>query len=183
MVLMSPQDSIFHIVDLISTTLRKGSSILVAGSGVSRHLSNSLCQGLSLPFEYQHELSPEMRSSLEELPFGRILSHQLAQGFPVISLAEPDSTNPQICYNLMLPGSLLILVSSRNPSDGDLMWASIAKAKGGQIVSIMKSGASELKALSSIYLEIEAELETTICEEQTEICHQICRQLEKKLFP
>ncbi len=174
-----------------------GGKLLVCGNGGSHsdavHIVGELCKS----FERKRPVTPELKTRLDPLPYGKELAQYLETGLPAIALGchgalktavENDSPLRNIAYAqetlaLGKPGDVFIGISTSGNAENCLMAMSVARAVGMTVVSLTGPKGGKMAEFADIALRAPGNTTKEIQEAHLALYHTFCALIEAHYFP
>lgn len=190
-------DALLQLHEALVRTYDSGGKLLICGNGGSNadamHIAGELCKS----FERKRTLSAEFVSALKPLPFGEELAAHLEAGLAAIPLGfqgslktAVENDNPlrdiafaQEAEALVRPGDTLIGISTSGNAANCLMAMSVAKAKGGTVVSLTGPKGGKMAAFADIAVKAPGDTVKVIQEAHLALYHTMCALIEAHYFP
>ena len=174
-----------------------GGKLLVAGNGGSaadaEHIVGELMKGFKMPRKCDDSYTQKLMAVDAEM--GRVLSENLQGAMPAIALdghfalstAFCNDCEPQLCFAQQVngygnEGDVFIGITTSGNSQNILYAATVAKAKGMQIIGLTGEKQSRLSAMADVCVRV-PESETYMVQElHLPIYHCWCLMLEDRFF-
>ncbi len=174
-----------------------GGKMLVAGNGGSaadaEHIVGELMKGFKLPRKMPAEFAEKLVAVDEQL--GKVLTENLQGALPAIALdghlalttAYANDCEPMLCFAQQVygygnAGDVLLAISTSGNSKNILYAATVAKAKGMQIIGLTGEKESKLSAVADVCIRV-PEAETFMAQElHLPVYHCLCLMLEDNFF-
>lgn len=190
-VLKDIEDSIIEAVNILIESYKNGGKLLICGNGGSASDSEHIVGELMKGFILKREISPELKSKINDDK----LSNALQYGLPAIALVSHTSLStafsndqlPEAVFAQQVLGygkanDVLFVISTSGNSKNCVYAAQVAKALGLKTISLTGAKSSRLEELSDVTIKA-PEVETfKIQEYHLPIYHAICLSLENEFF-
>lgn len=191
------RDNIRLAYEAMERCYANGGKLLVAGNGGSaadaEHIVGELMNDFILPRSVSEEFSRKLLSADPEL--GAVLAEKLQGALPAIALnghaalitAYVNDGDPQLCFAQQVngygkPGDVFLAISTSGNSKNVLYAATVAKAKGMQVVGLTGSRGNKLAAISDVCIGVPATVTYQIQELHLPVYHCLCQMLEERFF-
>ena len=182
-------DSVKQTIDLLEQRIREGGKILLCGNGGSCsdciHISGELLKG----FVSKRPLSEEDKKSLGEM------GEKLQGGIPAIPLpsldgvisafandVDPELVYAQLVWALGRKEDVLVGLSTSGNSKNVVKACEVAKAKGMTVVGLAGKRDCCLDQVCDVVIHVPATETYQIQEYHLPVYHEICLQLEERIF-
>ncbi len=194
--LESVKNEISAALEILKSTYTQGGKLLVCGNGGSAADCDHIVGELMKCFKIKRPIKPEFAKKLAEMgEDGQTLASLLEAGLPAISLCEHNSLStayandrdPYAVFAQQLSvlgneGDTLIALTTSGNSKNCVYAATVARAKGMNVISITGCGGGKISALADVAIKL-PEKETYLVQELTlPIYHYLCAELEKHFF-
>jgi len=184
----------FHIA--LTECFDKKHCFFTCGNGGSHadalHIVGELCKS----FERKRPLDSAFRTALAGLPCGSDLAEHLEAGLPAITLGlngalktaiENDCPLPNIAFAqelnaLMVPGDMLLAISTSGNARNCMMALSVAKARGGVTAVLTGPKGGEMAGFADIAIKAPGNSTKVIQEAHAAIWHTLCLLIEARYF-
>lgn len=191
------RDNIRLAYEAMERCYANGGKLLVAGNGGSaadaEHIVGELMNDFILPRSVSEEFSRKLLSADPEL--GAVLAEKLQGALPAIALnghaalitAYVNDGDPQLCFAQQVngygkPGDVFLAISTSGNSKNVLYAATVAKAKGMQVVGLTGGRENKLAAISDVCIGVPATVTYQIQELHLPVYHCLCQMLEERFF-
>ena len=191
------RDNIRLAYEAMERCYANGGKLLVAGNGGSaadaEHIVGELMNDFILPRSVSEEFSRKLLSADPEL--GAVLAEKLQGALPAIALnghaalitAYVNDGDPQLCFAQQVngygkPGDVFLAISTSGNSKNVLYAATVAKAKGMQVVGLTGGRKNKLAAISNVCIGVPATVTYQIQELHLPVYHCLCQMLEERFF-
>ena len=191
------RDNIRLAYEAMERCYANGGKLLVAGNGGSaadaEHIVGELMNDFILPRSVSEEFSLKLLSADPEL--GAVLAEKLQGALPAIALnghaalitAYVNDGDPQLCFAQQVngygkPGDVFLAISTSGNSKNVLYAATVAKAKGMQVVGLTGGRENKLAAISDVCIGVPATVTYQIQELHLPVYHCLCQMLEERFF-
>lgn len=182
---------------IMATCYEKGGKLLVAGNGGSaadaEHIVGELMKGFMKPRKVCKEYASKLIAANAE--FGHTLVEHLQGALPAIALdghpglttAYMNDCEPNLCFAQQVngygnSGDVLLGISTSGNSKNILYAATVAKAKGMQVIGLTGKKDSKLSQMADVCIRV-PQIETFMIQEHhLPIYHCLCLMLEEKFF-
>ncbi len=186
--------SIFAAFECINDTYEEKGKLLICGNGGSAADSQHIAGELMKGFLLKRELPESEKEKFSEFG-GENIAKGLQGALPAISLVgesalftaflndcSPDLVFAQQVYGLLNENDTLLCLSTSGNSKNVVNAAITAKAKGGNVVSIVGAKGGELAEFSDVTIKLPSEITYEIQEYTLPVYHAICAMLEAERF-
>lgn len=189
-VLAACESEIRAASDLLISTFRAGGLALFAGNGGSaadaEHWTGELLKG----FESRRPLSAQQREGLPAEFADKLQAAVPAIpliGFPSLRTAVANDIDPllefaQLVQALGRPGSVFVGLSTSGNAANVCAAATVARARGMQVISLTGAGGGRLADLSNVSIRVGATRTCLVQELHLPVYHTICLAIEAALF-
>lgn len=196
-VLASCKKEIEDSCDMITTAIKEGGSILLAGNGGSAsdsdHIAGELLKGFVKKRPIDKELGDKLLGIDKEA--GLYLAEKLQGSLPAIPLTQHAAVNTatlndnagdlifaQQVLGFSKKENIFFGISTSGNSSNIVYAAIVAKAKGLKVITLTGKDGGKLKKFSDVCI-IAPETETyKIQELHLPIYHAICLEIEERFF-
>lgn len=191
------RNSIIETYGVLENSYNNGGKLLVAGNGGSAADSEHIVGELMKGFKKTRKLDEHYCSALvganEEL--GKILSENLQGALPAIALdghsalttAYMNDCEPLLCFAQQVngfgcKGDVFMGISTSGNSKNVLYAATVAKAKGMNVIGLTGSKDSKLSVMADVCIQVPETETYKVQELHLPVYHCLCLMLEDKFF-
>jgi len=195
--LISQKDNIIKAYTILEKCFSNGGKLLIAGNGGSAADSEHIVGELMKGFENPRKLSQEYKDKLMTIneDMGKILANNLQAALPAIALdghyslstAYMNDCEPLLCFAQQVNGygnerDVFLGISTSGNSKNILYAATVAKAKGMQIIGLTGTKDSKLSEMADVTMRSTQTRTYMIQEHHLPIYHCLCLMLEDRFF-
>lgn len=195
--LETARDQIQQSYEIMRTVFMSGGKMLVAGNGGSsadgEHIVGELMKGFVLPRKIDEKFAECIRQVDKD--FGSVLTENLQQGLPTISLSGHASLNTaflndvdgELCFAQQVngygkPEDVLLCISTSGRAKNLVYAAITAKAKGMKVIGLTGGDGGLLKRYADITIIVNETQTYKVQEMHLPIYHTLCLMLEQYFF-
>ena len=198
-VLVTQSERISEAYQVLERCYTGGGKLLIAGNGGSaadaEHIVGELMKGFRLPRKLNADFCDRLLASDEGLGLGRELADHLQgalpaialDGHPALSTAYSNDCAPLLCFAQQVngygrAGDVFLGISTSGNSKNVLYAATVARARGMQVLALTGAKDSALKKLSDVTIQAPDTETYRIQELHLPIYHCLCLMLEQHFF-
>ena len=195
-VLEPMKDTIWRAFERLAACFKGGGKLLLCGNGGSacdcEHIAGELMKGFLL----RRPLTGDERAALSNLgDAGKLLAQKLQRGLPTLVLSglsglttafsndvDSDLAFAQQAYAYVMPGDVLLCLSTSGNARNVRFAALAAKARGATVIGVTGQGGGKLANHVDLLLDV-PECETYKVQElHLPLYHALCAMLEAEMF-
>ena len=189
------EQPVWEAFELLLKSCRNGGKILVCGNGGSASDSEHIVGELMKGFLLKRQLPDEEKEKFRSLEGGEVLSEQLQQGIPAISLnsytslmtavgndTSFDMIFAQQVYAYGQPGDVLIAMTTSGNSANIVEGAKTARVKGMKVLGITGEKESALLKYCDVCFRMPSTETYRVQEYTLPLYHTLCAMLEEAVF-
>ena len=189
------EQPVWEAFELLLKSCRNGGKILVCGNGGSASDSEHIVGELMKGFLLKRQLPDEEKEKFRSLEGGQVLSEQLQQGIPAISLnsytslmtavgndTSFDMIFAQQVYAYGQPGDVLIAMTTSGNSANIVEGAKTARVKGMKVLGITGEKESALLKYCDVCFRMPSTETYRVQEYTLPLYHTLCAMLEEAVF-
>ena len=183
------RNSIIETYGVLENSYNNGGKLLVAGNGGSaadsEHIVGELMKGFKKPRKLDEHYCSALVGANEEL--GKILSENLQGALPAIALdghsalttAYMNDCEPLLCFAQQVngfgcKGDVFMGISTSGNSKNVLYAATVAKAKGMNVIGLTGSKDSKLSVMADVCIQVPETETYKIQELHLPVYHCLC---------
>ena len=191
------KNEIVAAYSIISDCYKKGGKLLIAGNGGSaadaEHIVGELMKSFVLERNIENDFAEKLISIDSEL--GEVLSKNLQKALPAIALdghmslstAYMNDCEPLLCFAQQVngygnAGDVFLGISTSGNSKNILYAATVARAKGMQVIGLTGEKESKLSAFADVCIKAPQRETYMVQELHLPIYHCLCLMLEERYF-
>lgn len=195
--LAGQKENIIEAYKILEEAYANGKKLLVAGNGGSaadsEHIVGELMKGFENPRRLPKEFKEKLKSVDEEM--GKVLGDNLQAGLPAIALdghlalttAYMNDCEPLLCFAQQVNGfgnekDVFLGISTSGNSKNILYAATVAKAKGMNVIGLTGANDSKLSGIANVTIRSSKTRTYMIQEHHLPIYHCLCLMLEDRFF-
>lgn len=191
------RESLINAYLIMEESYENGGKLLVAGNGGSaadsEHIVGELMKGFKLPRYLSSEMCEKLKAVDSDMgeTLGKNLQGALPaialDGHPALTTAYMNDVEPLLCFAQQVngfgnTGDVFLGISTSGNSKNVLYAATIAKAKGLNVIGLTGHKNNKLEGLANVTVKV-PETETYMIQElHLPVYHCWCLMLEDKFF-
>lgn len=195
--LVNVEEDIIKAYLLMQECYLHGGKLLIAGNGGSaadaEHIVGELMKGFKKKRKPNGEFAKELVKANSEL--GTVLAENLQgalpaialNGHPALSTAYMNDCEPLLCFAQQIngygrKGDVFLGISTSGNSENILYAATVAKAKGMNVIGLTGKKESRLSQIAEVCIRV-PQVETYMIQElHLPVYHCLCLMLEERFF-
>ncbi len=191
------EQEITEAAGIIISSYKRGGKLLICGNGGSSSDSGHIAGELMKGFVKKRPLDNSLQEKIKELSleYGEMLSENLQQGLPAISLSAHNDLMTAIINDLDgdlvfaqqvtgygKEGDVLLGLSSSGNSKDILYALIIARAMGLKTIGMTGSSGGKMREVCDVLINVPESATYLVQELHMPVYHTICLMVEEELF-